>query len=417
MGFVRSVRRLKVVKSRSSRWEPTITLLMAVALPAMATAAAITLNASEPLVVLAAGAGGLISAYWTGRMLTTRSREAVDLRIDNRQTTDDLMALRNEIEFRERFHDALRESTSESSTIELTLRAVTELIPDGQVSFLLSQPDNVRLGWAITLHEGHLDPAVPIGNSPRCRALERRSTIRARSNHAVGACEHLAGQSIEVSSLCMPLALGDRTLGIVNIIGAPGEPPADELVSGLEWIVEHAAVRMAEQRLDRGPSKIGAVDPVTGLAGREAFRTQLKDLIRALQQFSVAIISIDRYEELINENGSDAGDTMLLATSDALMATLRPDDFVCRYDDSTFAVVLPGCDSARAAGVIERVRESLTLLLVVEGENTFTCSAGVAESSQATSLNQLIEMAESTCARATAAGGNRVLVTFSTDHM
>lgn len=392
-------------------------MVMAVALPAMASAAAITLGTTDALVVAAAGAGGLISAYWTGRMLTSRSREAVDLRLDNRQTNEDLVALRNEVEFRERLDDALRESTSESTTIELILRAVIELTPDAQVSFLLSQPDNVHLGWAIPLHNGHMDPAVPIGNSPRCRALERRSTVTARSNHAVGACEHLAGQSIEVSSVCIPLALGDRTLGIVNVICAPGEPPAGDIIRGLEWIVERAAVRMTEQRLERGPSKIGASDPVTGLSGPEAFRSQLKDLIRALQHFSVAIIKIDHYDDLVHRNGPDAGATMLLATSDALIATLRPDDFVCRYDESTFAVVLPGCDAARAAGVIERVRESLTLLLVVEGEATFTFSAGVAESNQATSLDHLIEMAGTTCARAAAAGGNRVLVTFGTDHV
>lgn len=390
---------------------------MAVALPAMATAAAITLRLADTLVVITAGIGGLMAAFWTGRILTTRSREAADLRLDNQQTNDDLVALRSEVEFRERFDEALRESTGESATLELTLRAVSEIVPEAQVSFLLSQPDNTHLGWAITVHQGYLDPAVPIHNAPRCRALDRRSTVIARSNHEVGACEHLAGQGVEVSSLCLPLDLGDRTLGIVNVIAAPGQPPDRRAVRTVEWTVQRASVRMTEQRLERGPSTIGATDPITGLPGPEALRSQLKDLVRALQRFSIAIVTIDHYQELVDEQGPDTGEMMLLATSDALVATLRPDDFVCRYDESTFAVVLPGCDVARAAGVIERVRESLTLLLVVEGEAAFTCSAGVAESNQATSIDELLTMASGTCDRAAAAGGNRVLVTFNTDHM
>lgn len=405
------------MKSRSTRSETTITILMAAVLPAMSAAVALILGAGAPLVVLAAGTGGLIGAYWTGRILTLRIREMVDLRLYSQQTNSDLAALRTEIAFRERFEDALRNSTGESMTIELMLRAVSEIVPDAQVSFLLSQPDHVRLGWAVALHGGRLDPAVPIGNSPRCRALERGGTVTSRFNHEVGACEHLAGQPVEVSSLCTPLTLGDRTLGVVNAICAPGQPPDADAVSVIEWILGRAAIRMTEQRLERGHSSIGSTDPVTGLPGIRAFRSQLKDLVRALVRFSIAIITVDDFEEVIEAEGPESRHLMLASVGHALTSTVRPDDFVCRYDEHTFAVVLPGCDAARAAGVIERARESLALLLVVEGELAFTCSAGVAESNQATSIDDLLDMATTTCNRAAASGGNRVLVTFGTDHL
>lgn len=416
-GFFRSLRRLNVVKFRSTRLETAITMLMVVLLPAITTAAALALTERTVLIVLSAAIGGMIGTYWAGHVLTSRSREMVDLRLDNQRTSSENASLRAEIAFRERFEEALRESAGESTTIELVLRAVGEMIPDARISFLLSQPDQAHLGWVVALHNGQLDPAVPMGNSPRCRALERGEVVASRFNHEVGACEHMAGQAIEVSSLCIPLSLGDRVLGVVNAICAPGQLPDEAIVETIEWIIDRAAIRMTEQRLERGHSQLGSLDPVTGLPGSDAFRSQLKDLMRALVRFSVAIVTVDHIDQLAVDHGPEAHDLALEFVTDALTSTVRPDDFVCRYGRATFAVVLPGCDATRAAGVMERMREALALLLVFEGEVAFTCSAGITESTQATSLDELIEMAEKTCDRASSTGGNRVLVTFGTDHL
>ena len=59
----------------------------------------------------------------------------------------------------------------------------------------------------------------------------------------------------------------------------------------------------------------------------------------------------------------------------------------------------------------ERARESLVLLLTEEQDlPPLTFSAGVVESQRATSLDQLVELAEGACTVATSAGGNRVTV-------
>ena len=104
-----------------------------------------------------------------------------------------------------------------------------------------------------------------------------------------------------------------------------------------------------------------------------------------------------------------AADAALRTLADVLCATLRPDDVICRLDGARFAAVLHGCTADQATAALERVRESLVLALADEpDEHPVTFSAGVVASQRATSLGQIVELAEAACERAMVAGGNRV---------
>ena len=48
------------------------------------------------------------------------------------------------------------------------LRAVSELVPDAEISLLLNVPDEPRIGWSVQLSGGALDAAVPVPSTPTC---------------------------------------------------------------------------------------------------------------------------------------------------------------------------------------------------------------------------------------------------------
>lgn len=390
---------------------------MCLTLPAFAVAMALVLGAPGPVLVLAALAGGAIGVAWARKSWAELLDETVDLTIARDSAAAELLDAHIDKTFRERFDQSLRATSNEPATIELVLRAVAEVFPEGEVSLLLNLPDEERAGWQVRLRGGSAQAAVPLPDKPGCLAFTTLSTVAATSAHAVDACEHLRGESGDASSLCIPLRLGDRTLGSINVRGAPGELPGASAVERAEWAVGRAALRITEQRLQRGPSSAGTPDPVTGLPGLPALRHQLKDLIRTLAPFCVSIISIDRYDEIRYVQGEEAAEIALGFVADALTSTLRPGDFICRIGGPDFAVVLKDCSARQATAVVERMRESLALLLALESETTFTCSAGIVESHQATSLDELLDMAHDAMTRAAAAGGNRVLLAFEADHL
>lgn len=423
MEIGRSVRTLNAVTVRTVRSEGLIAAAMCLILPGFAVGTALLLGAPGPTLVFAALSGGAIGVAWARKSWSAMIDQVVDATIERDAVQAQLDDTITGIAFRDRVDQSLRASTSESATIEIMLRAVAEVLPDSDVSMLLNLPNESKVGWRVELAGGTLRAAVPVPGTPTCLAFTSLSTIITPSSTAIDACEHLRSSGDESdapganASTCVPLRLGDRTLGAVNAQCAPGQPPTQSAIERIEWTVSASAVRIAEKRLQRGPSHAGTTDPVTGLPGQPAMRNQVKDLIRTLVPFCLAIVSVDRFEEIRYGEGDEAAEIALGFVADALTSTLRPDDFVSRIGESSFGVVLADCGSRQATAVIERTRESLALLLALESETVFTCSAGVVESHQGTSIDELMSMAMTAAEQAAAAGGNRVQLAFEADHL
>lgn len=353
--------------------------------------------------------GVLVAAALVWRSVAVPLRNSVvSATLDRDEMERALLAERADRDFRERFERAVELAGTEPVTLRTGLRAVAEAMPDGDVSLLLNVPDEPRVGWVVRLVDGKLEPAVPVETTPGCVALSTAATAITTSSEALDACPHLHDPHFEVSAICVPLRLGDRLLGTVCITGAPGDVPDPAALARVEWVVDRAGVRVAEQRLQRGPSTAGRPDPVTNLPGPAALRHQLRDLVRTLSPFCVAIIAVDGFDQIGLDHGADTADDALRIVADVLCTTLRPGDLVCRIEGPRFAVVLDQCTATQATAAMERVREALALLLASEGDPPFTCSAGLVESHRATSLDEIVELADGACGKARSAGGNRV---------
>lgn len=319
----------------------------------------------------------------------------------------EVVAQHAERDFRERLERALEHTDAEPTTLRTGLRAIAELVPDAEISLLLNVPDEPRIGWSVRLSGGALDAAVAVPSMPTCSALTSGETAVTRSSSALDACAHLHDPGLDVAATCVPLRLGDRMLGSVCIVDAPGDALTPELRRRVEWVVDRTGARVAEQRRVNGPVLRARTDPLTGLPGASALQHHLRDLVRSLSPFCVAVIEIDHYGEI--ETDSEA-DEAIRIVADVLCATLRPDDMVCRLDGARFAAVLRQCSADQATSALERARESMTLLLADGDGVHVTCSSGVVESHRATSIDEILQLSGEACEAASDAGGNRVVV-------
>ncbi len=319
------------------------------------------------------------------------------------------LVARTEVDFRSSFERALAQTESEPAAIRCLLRAVSELRPETDTALLLSVPDEPKVGWSVRLVDGELEPARPVPDTPGCAALASATTTSTTSS-SLDACAHVTALDMAVASICIPMRLDDRLLGAVSMMDAPGESPDDHTIALLEWIVERTAVRVSEQRRLQGRSVIAREDDITGLPGPQALDRQLRDSIRSLVPFCVALVDVDDFAGLRRHHGEDDTNDSLRVLADSLRLTLRPEDLVCRLDGGRFAVVLGNCGATHASLALERVREALALTLSMDHRAPFTFSAGVVESHKATSIDDLMDRATRAAKLAHGNGGNRVAV-------
>lgn len=147
-------------------------------------------------------------------------------------------------------------------------------------------------------------------------------------------------------------------------------------------------------------------DGLTGIPNRLTWEHELSRACaiarEAQSDLTVAILDFDRFKAYNDQHGHLAGDQVLKATSAAWAATLPEQGFVARFGGEEFAVLLPGMSGAEAAGVLERLRTSVT-----HGQS---CSIGAATWREPETPASLVARADDALYHAKREGRDRIAV-------
>ncbi len=164
--------------------------------------------------------------------------------------------------------------------------------------------------------------------------------------------------------------------------------------------------------------ELAVTDPLTGLSNRRYLDNHLSTLFnRSMARgrpLSVLITDIDRFKQVNDTYGHDAGDDVLREFARRIRSTVRGADLACRYGGEEFVVVMPDTSPEVAAAVAERLRsvvETVPFLLKSTGkELNVTASFGI--SSRISSIltpGQLMKQADLALYEAKTGGRNRVV--------
>jgi diguanylate cyclase len=160
-----------------------------------------------------------------------------------------------------------------------------------------------------------------------------------------------------------------------------------------------------------------ATDSLTGLANRHGLDQTLQAEAEKADAegtpLSLVLLDLDHFKAINDRWGHVVGDEVLKLVGKTLNIHMRRVDLAARYGGEEFAVLLPGLVIEAAAGVADRIRQSLAdykFVLRSSGKpiGQITLSAGAAAYAPGELVTRLLERADAALYKAKRAGRNRV---------
>jgi diguanylate cyclase (GGDEF)-like protein/PAS domain S-box-containing protein len=236
--------------------------------------------------------------------------------------------------------------------------------PSGRVTFTSSNVARVLGIDPATLNgkDGLLDRVRP---DDRRRVLQEFARVRRQPGASVG---------LEVASN----RPDDRDLHLdIRATNLTDEPA----VGGILLVIRDVTLR---KTVESEVQHLAYYDALSGLANRRFFfeqgRTALALARRRGTPACVLSIDLDRFRQVNDLLGHEAGDVLLQRVADALRRAVRESDVVARLAGDEFAVLLADVRDADAAGrAVTRILEGMPMSMAAGGHEVLvTASIGVA---------------------------------------
>ncbi len=188
------------------------------------------------------------------------------------------------------------------------------------------------------------------------------------------------------------------------------------LAAGIGSILLFRITRRAAKKLllsEAEAKHLSLHDPLTGLANRTLFTDRLIHAHAILRRkpghLGVLCIDLDRFKEVNDSYGHDAGDQLIREVARRLKLICRETDTICRLGGDEFAIIQPDTTPAGAAALAQRVVDGLSGEVDLSiGRAELSCSVGVAVVSDAEQGQaELLRQADVALYRAKEAGRGR----------
>jgi diguanylate cyclase (GGDEF)-like protein len=315
-------------------------------------------------------------------------------------------------EFETRLANALEMAEGEPEAHDAIERAFASVVPESPVELLLADNSHAHLDRVVVSSiDGGDAPGCPVDSPEHCPAARRAQTQRFADSDALDACPKLRGRvQGRCSAVCVPMSIMGRTVGVIHTTGEHGAPLDDARIDDLETLANQAGARLGMLRVMAETQLQASTDGLTGLINRRTLENTVRTLRASRHPFALVMADLDRFKELNDTHGHEAGDRALRIFAQTLRETLRTGDVACRFGGEEFTLVLPETVRAQAAELMEQVRTNLAVAVGRGDAPRFTASFGIVHSGDADTFDELVSIADRALFTAKHAGRDRVAV-------
>lgn len=303
------------------------------------------------------------------------------------------------------------ESAEEETDVRVVVeRAFSAVIGEQPAEMLLADSSKAHLR-ATAANPAFDAPGCGVTSPWSCPAVRRGSTIVYDDSSGIRACPYLTGrESGECSAVCVPVAFMGDAMGVLHVTGDVGWTPETMQVESLEIIASQAAMRLGQIRSMAQARLQASTDVLTGLPNRRATEEHIGQLMTLGVRGSVAVADLDRFKQLNDTYGHEAGDRALRMFAEVVRSSIREDDWAGRWGGEEFVIYLPELNAREAKDVLDRVRGELALRCTMSDGPDVTVSIGVVDTTAGNSLDGLVALADDCLYFAKENGRDQVVV-------
>lgn len=213
----------------------------------------------------------------------------------------------------------------------------------------------------------------------------------------------------------VPLIFQERVMGALQVTASdPARVWHESEILLLRTVADQVAVAVNHANLFAQIQQQALTDALTGCYNRRSFELQMDRELqvarRQHQPLSLAMLDLDRFKQLNDSAGHDAGDAALRRLADCFKEELRGIDSSARFGGDEFAVILPKAYSEGALIVAERLRARIEQIHI-PGFGNLSASIGIATfPTHGSSRAELVMEADAALYCAKRAGRNRVCI-------
>lgn len=285
---------------------------------------------------------------------------------------------------------------------------------------LNASEDHLEIVWATPKRTDLKADSYPVWEEPlNCPVIRSGHEYRVQDVRQDLTCQFSLSNNEDGGYWCVPLMIGGRTIGVMHLVSSQTQSWTEDTRQWVEALINVAAPMIGHLQHIEKAKRRALVDELTGTYNRRFLdeilaKMVLPDERRRRQSLSVLMIDLDHFKVVNDTFGHHVGDTVLKAIAGAMHRALKSSDILVRYGGEEFTVVLPQTDAQGAMVVAERLRTAVADLslrrLAPAAPEHITISIGVAAfPTHATTVDDLLRIADEALYRAKALGRNRVL--------
>jgi diguanylate cyclase (GGDEF)-like protein/PAS domain S-box-containing protein len=141
---------------------------------------------------------------------------------------------------------------------------------------------------------------------------------------------------------------------VTSLVGDDGT-----IVGGVEIFTDATPAADALDRIAE-LERLAYIDPLTGLTNRRygeiTLRARIEEMQRYGWRFGVVFIDVDRFKDVNDRFGHEAGDSALVMVAKTLLNSARSFDVVSRWGGEEFLIIIANIDNAELRATAERFR-------------------------------------------------------------